>query len=135
MVGGNAAAHAPRRAMSGDEVYAFTGIYSPTTMPTDGTARIMTGNGDIVTANGEQIDGTSAYITAPANQGVHITFEGTSEIITGVTDIHASADAARCTGIYNVMGMKMTIPWDDLPPGVYIVDGKKVIKTGKEVTK
>ena len=133
--GNNAGSHAPRRAMSGDEVYSFTGVYSPTTMPTDGTARVMTATGDIIVANGEQLDGTSAYITAPANQGVHVTFDGTSEIITGVTDLTATTTQVKHTGIYNMMGMKMTIPWDDLPPGIYIVDGKKTIKQGKEVAK
>ena len=104
-------------------------------MPTDGTARVMTATGDIIVANGEQLDGTSAYITAPANQGVHITFDGSPEIITAVTDLNVPAAQIEHTGIYNMMGMKMTIPWDDLPPGIYIVDGKKVVKTGKEVAK
>ena len=35
---------------------------------------------------------------------------------------------ARKQGIYNLNGVKLTQPWDDLPAGIYIVDGVKRVK-------
>ena len=36
--------------------------------------------------------------------------------------------AARKQGIYNLNGVKLTQQWDDLPAGIYIVDGVKRVK-------
>ena len=35
---------------------------------------------------------------------------------------------ARKQGIYNLNGVKLTQQWDDLPAGIYIVDGVKRVK-------
>ena len=35
---------------------------------------------------------------------------------------------ARKQGIYNLNGVKLTQRWDDLPAGIYIVDGVKRVK-------
>ena len=35
---------------------------------------------------------------------------------------------ARKQGIYNLNGIKLTQQWDDLPAGIYIVDGVKRVK-------
>lgn len=35
---------------------------------------------------------------------------------------------ARKQGIYNLNGVKLTQQWDDLPAGIYIVDGMKRVK-------
>ena len=32
---------------------------------------------------------------------------------------------ARKQGIYNLNGVKLTLQWNDLPAGIYIVDGVK----------
>lgn len=36
--------------------------------------------------------------------------------------------SARKQGIYNLNGVKLTQQWDDLPAGIYIVDGVKRVK-------
>lgn len=40
-----------------------------------------------------------------------------------------TADVPACKqGIYNLNGVKLTQQWDDLPAGIYIVDGVKRVK-------
>ena len=40
-----------------------------------------------------------------------------------------TADLPACKqGIYNLNGVKLTTPWNDLPAGIYIVDGVKRVK-------
>lgn len=40
-----------------------------------------------------------------------------------------TADVPACKqGIYNLNGVKLTQQWDDLPAGIYIVDGEKRVK-------
>lgn len=40
-----------------------------------------------------------------------------------------TADVPACKqGIYNINGVKLTQQWDDLPAGIYIVDGVKRVK-------
>ena len=40
-----------------------------------------------------------------------------------------TADVPACKqGIYNLNGVKLTTPWNDLPAGIYIVDGVKRVK-------
>ena len=48
---------------------------------------------------------------------------------TGITCPEASAAvSARVQGIYNMQGVRLGISPDALPKGIYIVDGKKVVK-------
>ena len=44
-----------------------------------------------------------------------------------VEEIAATLPEAR-RGIYNLMGVKMDVPFEQLPNGIYIVDGKKIAK-------
>ena len=46
-----------------------------------------------------------------------------TKLITPTTDVPVSR-----RGIYNLMGMKLNKPFDQLPAGVYIVDGKQKVK-------
>ena len=64
-----------------------------------------------VVLNGEEIK--SKVVIAPAASGI-------SDI---TTDVHAHAK-----GIYSVTGVKQTQQWNELPAGIYIVDGVKRVK-------
>ncbi len=44
-----------------------------------------------------------------------------------IEEISATLPESR-RGIYNIMGMKIDVPFEQLPSGIYIVDGKKVAK-------
>lgn len=124
---------APRRVMSTADEYSLVGTYSPTTVSTtDHTYKVITSTGTVGWANSDTsgVQGTGAYITSPAGQGVSLVMgDGDDSIITGVTDIRTDNNVAPVRiGIYNLMGVKMPDDWEQLPPGVYIVNGKKVIK-------
>ncbi len=112
--------------------YSFVGVYTPTTLSTDRSQRFMdeAGGVDWVDGSSVTVDGTTAYFEVPGTQGVHLKFaDDTSEpIITVVDDLTRDSMAQRPTGIYNLLGVKMHQPWSDLPRGIYIVNGKKVVK-------
>ena len=61
--------------------------------------------------NGEEIK--SKVVIAPATNGI-------SDITTDVP--------AHAKGIYSVTGAKQTQQWNELPAGIYIVDGVKRVK-------
>ena len=112
--------------------YSFVGVYTPTTLSTDRSQRFMdeAGGVDWVDGSSVTVDGTTAYFEVPGTQGVHLKFaDDTSEpIITVVDDLTRDSMAQRPTGIYNLLGVKMHQSWSDLPRGIYIVNGKKVVK-------
>ncbi len=64
-----------------------------------------------VVLNGEEIK--SKVVIAPVANGI-------SDITTGVP--------AHAKGIYSVTGVKQTQQWNELPAGIYIVDGVKRVK-------
>lgn len=124
---------APRRVMSVADEYSLVGTYSPTTVSTtDHTYKVITSSGTVGWADSSTsgVQGTGAYITSPAGQGVSLVMgDGDDSTITGITDIRSDETAAPVRiGIYNLMGVKMPDDWEQLPPGVYIVNGTKVIK-------
>lgn len=66
-------------------------------------------------------DGVCEFMTSKRNHKVMLTNES------GVTDIEA-AETAGDGRVYNLQGIEMTGDYDNLPAGVYIRNGKKVIK-------
>lgn len=84
-------------------------------------------NGKFVKANTGTVNPFRTYIempnTASAPKAFNISIEGTT---TGIN--HANATNATATSIYNLQGIRMSNDLNDLSKGVYIVNGKKVIK-------
>lgn len=123
--GGNGA---PMRALASGDTYSMVGTYSPTTVTEANTNKLVVG-GDVVWANadnGTTVEGSSAYITTPKNQAIKLNMGG-DEVITGIETVEAPVTPVRA-GTYNLLGMKMPDDWEALPPGIYIVNGKKVVK-------
>ena len=78
---------------------------------TQPTGAAFDANVHAVALNGEAV--TDKVVIEPDNNGI-----GT-----------ITADVpARKQGIYNLNGVKLTQQWDDLPAGIYIVDGVKRVK-------
>ena len=48
-------------------------------------------------------------------------------VTSGISDITVDA-SAHAKGIYSVTGVKQTLQWNELPAGIYIVDGVKRVK-------
>lgn len=46
--------------------------------------------------------------------------------MSGIEDIIVDGPAAN--GVYNLQGVRLTTPWNELPAGLYIRDGRKVLK-------
>ncbi len=119
---------APARAIAVDDTYSMVGTYSPMTVEEDNSNKLIVG-GDVVWAgngNGNTVEGSSAYLNTPKNQAIKLNM-GDGVIITGIDTIEATETPAR-TGIYNLLGMKLPGDWESLPPGIYIVNGKKMVK-------
>ena len=71
---------------------------------------------------------TTAYLAVPQSitpvNGYLIDFDGEETGISTIAPTNGNANAA----IYNLNGIRMTQTLRNLPKGVYIVNGKKVIK-------
>ena len=71
---------------------------------------------------------TTAYLAVPKNitpvNGYLIDFEGEETGIDSIAPSNGNADGA----VYNLNGIRMAQPLRSLPKGVYIVNGKKVIR-------
>lgn len=118
----------PARSIAVDDTYSMVGTYSPMTVEEDNSNKLIVG-GDVVWAgngNGNTVEGSSAYLNTPKNQAIKLNM-GDGVIITGIDTIEATETPAR-TGIYNLLGMKLPGDWESLPPGIYIVNGKKMVK-------
>ena len=109
--------------------YTLVGAYSPQVLPKDESTAILDGNTVSWTsvAASTAIDGTEAYVTLPAGAGVKFDVPG-SGIVTAISEMSIDNVAPREAVIYNIMGVRMTRPLSELPPGIYIVNGKKIVK-------
>lgn len=74
--------------------------------------------------------GTRAYFTAPAakvGSNIFLVWGGEDEP-TGIKDADIPAAPAVAAPVYNLYGQKMGTSIDNLPSGIYIVNGKKIKK-------
>lgn len=109
--------------------YTLVGSYSPQVLPKDESTAILDGNTVSWTsvAASTAIDGTEAYVTLPTGAGVKFDVPGNG-IVTAISEMSIDNVAPREAVIYNIMGVRMTRPLSELPPGIYIVNGKKIVK-------
>lgn len=113
------------------DAYSFVGTFTPMTLELNNANKVMLANGAIgwVNENTRWLPGTSAYFVTPVNQGLQIELQGVEDgVFTGVNSVAADATAGRHQGIYNMLGVKMQLPWNELPAGIYVVNGHKTIK-------
>ena len=109
--------------------YTLVGTYSPTSLPKNtSTVKLIDDNTLSWTSliDNTDVSGTEAYITIPNGAGVKLDLAGTG-VVTAVTDIRLD-NAVEGAVIYNILGQRLTRPLGQLPPGVYIVNGKKIVK-------
>lgn len=110
--------------------YTLVGTYSPATLPKDeSTVKLIDDNTLSWTSllDNTDINGTEAYITIPEGAGVKLDLGG-NEVVTAITNIRLDNNAPQETVIYNILGIRLDRPLGELPPGVYIVNGKKIVK-------
>lgn len=109
--------------------YTLVGTYSPLTLSKDeATVKLIDDNTLSWTSliDNTDVSGTEAYITIPNGAGVKLDLAGTG-VVTAVTDIRLD-NAPEGAVIYNILGQRLMRPLGQLPPGVYIVNGKKIVK-------
>ena len=118
-----------RRRASADGTYSLVGVYNPTEVETGSTIHVLDDNSiaQWTTSSTNHVAATSAYFATPEMTVVQLKIG--DEIITGIEEVKIDKgiydeDAV----IYNILGQKMTRPLRELPSGVYIVNGIKVVK-------
>ena len=110
--------------------YSLVGTYSPTTLPKDeATVKLLDDNNLSWTSliDNTIISGTEAYITIPEGAGVKLDLGG-NDVVTAINDIRLNNNAPKDAAVYNILGIRLDRPLGELPPGVYIVNGKKIVK-------
>ena len=110
--------------------YTLVGTYSPKTLPKDeSTVKLIDDNTLSWTSllDNTDINGTEAYITIPEGAGVKLDLGG-NEVVTAINNIRLDGNSPQETVIYNILGIRLDRPLGELPPGVYIVNGKKIVK-------
>ena len=110
----------------GDETYALTGIYSPKTISEDNIYGVKA-NGAIAKGKKDTtIKGLRAYFIINSNGGQAKINFGDDET-TGIENI-VTPTAISNQKVYNLNGQYVGNDLKAMPKGIYIVNGKKVIK-------
>ena len=111
--------------------YSLVGTYSPTTLPKNESTVMLDGDEISWTSLIEgdaEITGTEAYITVPERAGVMLDLGKNNGVVTAINTVMVHHENAGEQVIYNLMGVRMMRPLNELPPGIYIVNGKKIVK-------
>ena len=110
----------------GDDSYALIGIYSPKTISEDNIYGVKANGAIAKGAKGSTIKGLRAYFIINGNgSGAKINF-GDDET-TGIENI-VTPTAISNQKVYNLNGQYVGNDLKAMPKGIYIVNGKKVIK-------
>ena len=118
--------------VSPKEGYAFVGILQATDLKTDGTDLFLGGTGDkllIPIPSDKTLSGGKAYFQVPSkdigtNAKVNIDGVETSAIEALHNDILLNTD----NKVYNLNGQMVGTDIENMPKGIYIYKGKKIIK-------
>lgn len=111
--------------------YSLVGSYNPMTLDPDEATVLLTGNDNISWTSlldDTDIAGTEAYITIPSGAGAALDLGTSQPVITAITTLAMHQEQPANHAIYNLMGQRLTRPLSQLPPGIYIVNGKKIVK-------
>ena len=110
----------------GDETYALTGIYSPKTISEDNIYGVKANGAIAKGKKGTTIKGLRAYFIINGNGGQAKINFGDDET-TGIENI-VTPTAISNQKVYNLNGQYVGNDLKAMPKGIYIVNGKKVIK-------
>ncbi len=109
--------------------YDFIGTYSPMTIDNTKTIYFLGGDGRLKLAKvGSLMKGFRAYYKVPAASGSRLKLEFDGDIINAIDDIEVDPVVDTTTAIYSIDGLYMGNNLDSLPSGVYIMNGKKIVK-------
>jgi hypothetical protein len=116
-------------AWAGD--YSLVGTYEPTTLAASNSTAVITNDNQLSwtsLAGDRDVAATGGYITMPSGAGTMLDLGTSGGTITAISTVTTHPIQPTETIIYNLMGQRLTRPLSELPPGIYIVNGKKIVK-------
>ena len=114
--------------VSPKEGYAFVGILQATTLATDGTQLFMGANSKLLIPNtSNALSGGKGYFKVPSKTAnAKVMIDGIET--TAIEQIKGSDILQRDNKVYNLNGQAVGTKLQDMPKGIYIMNGKKIAK-------
>lgn len=114
----------------GADGYFMKGTYQATELNPDGTNLFLGDNNTFFrpSENDHRMKGTRVYFIIPRKAVGKVLSYDTETIVDGIVDVEVNSQS-NSQKVYNINGVYVGSSLKSLTPGVYIVDGKKVVVT------
>lgn len=114
----------------GNDGYFMQGTYQATELNPDGTNLFLGDNNTFFrpSENDHSMKGTRVYFIIPRKAVGKVLSYDTETIVDGIVDVEVNSQS-NSQKVYNINGVYVGDNLRNLTPGVYIVDGKKVVVT------
>lgn len=116
----------------GADGYFMKGTYQATELNPDGTNLFLGDNNTFFrpSENDHRMKGTRVYFIIPRKAVGKVLSYDTETIVDGIVDVEVNSQS-NSQKVYNINGVYVGDNLRNLTPGVYIVDGKKVVVTNR----
>lgn len=116
----------------GADGYFMQGTYQATELNPDGTNLFLGDNNTFFrpSENDHRMKGTRVYFIIPRKAVGKVLSYDTETIVDGIVDVEVNSQS-NSQKVYNINGVYVGDNLQNLTPGVYIVDGKKVVVTNR----
>lgn len=116
----------------GADGYFMQGTYQATELNPDGTNLFLGDNNTFFrpSENDYRMKGTRVYFIIPRKAVGKVLSYDTETIVDGIVDVEVNSQS-NSQKVYNINGVYVGDNLRNLTPGVYIVDGKKVVVTNR----
>lgn len=116
----------------GADGYFMQGTYQATELNSDGTNLFLGDNNTFFrpSENDHRMKGTRVYFIIPRKAVDQVLSYDTETIVDGIVDVEVNSQS-NSQKVYNINGVYVGDNLQNLTPGVYIVDGKKVVVTNR----
>ena len=116
----------------GNDGYFMQGTYQVTELNPDGTNLFLGDNNTFFrpSENDHRMKGTRVYFIVPRKAVGKVLSYDTETIVDGIVDVEVNSQS-NSQKVYNINGVYVGDNLRNLTPGVYIVDGKKVVVTNR----
>jgi len=116
----------------GADGYFMQGTYQATELNPDGTNLFLGDNNTFFrpSENDHRMKGTRVYFIIPRKAVGKVLSYDTETIVDGIVDVEVNSQS-NSQKVYNINGVYVGDNLQNLTPGVYIVDGKKVVVTSR----
>lgn len=116
----------------GADGYFMQGTYQATVLNPDGTNLFLGDNNTFFrpSENDHRMKGTRVYFIIPRKAVDQVLSYDTETIVDGIVDVEVNSQS-NSQKVYNINGVYVGDNLQNLTPGVYIVDGKKVVVTNR----